>query len=155
MVGLSFWMNDSKVEAPIRSPAAAKTPSPSPPVKSVSSCLTTPASLAAPRHGAVGEQPAVEVVGGQDLHGDGGCMRGGGATTSVVAASERPEAGGRERECALGKWWSRVCPFVKVSDATRPREPSGAGHLNPKAPTDRAPAWPIYFDVGRDDSTAR
>ena len=44
IVGLSFWMNDSNVDAPIRSPAAANivlglTPR---------SCLTAPASTAAP-----------------------------------------------------------------------------------------------------------
>ena len=44
MVGSSFWMNDSKVEAPIRSPAALNT------VEGFSarSCLTAPESTAAP-----------------------------------------------------------------------------------------------------------
>ena len=44
MVGSSFWMNDSNVEAPTRSPAAAK----SVPVVLLRSSLTAPAIDAAP-----------------------------------------------------------------------------------------------------------
>ena len=50
MVGLSSWMNDSNVDAPIRSPAAANTVS----GFSARSCLTAPASTAAPASAPVG-----------------------------------------------------------------------------------------------------
>ncbi len=72
MVGLSFAMNDSNVEAPMRSPAAAKTVF----GFAARSCLTAPASTAAPASVAAGVvgQPTVEVVGGEDLNfNDGGC----------------------------------------------------------------------------------
>ena len=49
IVGLSFWMNDSNVEAPIRSPAATNAVS----GLAARSCLTAPASTAAPAVGAV------------------------------------------------------------------------------------------------------
>ena len=70
MVGLSWAMNDSKVDAPIRSPAAAKTvlglPS--------RSWSTAPAITAAPPSAPVGVavDPAVEVVGGENLDVDRG-----------------------------------------------------------------------------------
>ena len=44
MVGMSCWMNDSNVEAPIRSPAATNAVF----GFSVRSCLTAPDSTAAP-----------------------------------------------------------------------------------------------------------
>ena len=50
MVGLSFWMKEANVEAPIRSPAAANTVS----GLSARSCLTAPASTAAPASAPVG-----------------------------------------------------------------------------------------------------
>ena len=73
IVGLSFWMNDSNVEAPIRSPAAANTVSGFWP----RSCLTAPASTAAPAVGRRGVvlEPTVEVVGPQDLDRLGGVDR--------------------------------------------------------------------------------
>ena len=62
IVGLSFWMNDSNVEAPTRSPAMAKTVLG---FVRVRSSLTAPAIAAAPAGALrrVVEQPPVEVVG--------------------------------------------------------------------------------------------
>ena len=50
MVGLSFWMKDSNVEAPMRSPAAANTVL----GFSARNCFTAPGSTAAPASVLVG-----------------------------------------------------------------------------------------------------
>ena len=65
MVGSSCWMNDSNVEAPIRSPAATNTV-----FGVLGAQLLDRAGRARPRRPAlpvVVDQPAVEVVGGEDL----------------------------------------------------------------------------------------
>ena len=92
MVGLSRWMNDSKVEAPIRSPAAAKI------VLGLvdSSCVTAPANWAAPAswHRWRAERPWKSLV-AEDLDVDRSGVRGSRRDDGERRGDEPCEGGGK------------------------------------------------------------